>query len=274
MVHLITRREYLRVTIGTGSIIAGVPFVACRAFAQDNPLGRKLLADVLTNALIGFDSKDNSFHSESSERKTEWAKVKEPITGDVIAKTKIGEWRESFETWVWFDDPKEQLAVQVSRFDQPKFVEVFVDDGHEKRRIQGPFGETITINVPRKKKKKVPNDRFFFEMSAKAKVACQAWGKIDDVKPLDFLGSVEGSISTTARARISIAGSLGLDNNGKCADADISKCDGELSDIRFKSKLGKTLQGPLIGFLANHFLDEQEKSLRKKIEKGIEGHEI
>jgi hypothetical protein len=126
------------------------------AVAADNPVLRKLIEQAIRKELSKHDSQEKAWYSEKENEHV----TREPITKKVIAR-----WSDESKSWVWLDDPKENLAIDVGRFE--------IKDG-----------------------------RVYFAVSAKSKVKFKAWGKIPNVVTADARGSARAEISVEGSAKL------------------------------------------------------------------------
>jgi hypothetical protein len=178
---------------------------------MDNPVLAQLLAAKIKAALALYNSEDNAWYNDGKE--TEDIKVAGVKVGSITYETK---------TWLWLDDPNENLTIDVYK--------LRLRDGE------------LEIGI-----------------SAHAKARFKAWGKVPKIVTTDVKGS--------ARVEITIAGSARLAGT-HITDANITKLDADLHDVRFSNDALKAIQG-LIRDVMNQAVNRKEKDLARKIEQAM-----
>src|ERR1043165_389719 len=233
-------------------VVCSVLMSASSSLAQDNPVLRNLLSQMTRSELSKHSSKDTAFYSEGKQNHTEWAEIRNPITHKVIGKTIIAQYTDESRTWVWFDDPAHNLSVTVTRLELPKTVAVKTLVGVKHKKL--PFGGEIS--VPEFKVEQKPNDRFYFGVEGDGKVVFNASGKVQRV--------ISGSLNGSARFNVVVEGSFTF-KDSVIAGAQISNFTAHLHDVRSSNSVVGALQGPLLDWLTNHFLDNNSARIQQNI---------
>lgn len=79
--------------------------------AQDNPVLRERLSQLILEELSQHNSHDSAFHTKKNKPREKWT------SGKVFGKPiRLASWTEESETWFWFDDPVSTLSVELKRF--------------------------------------------------------------------------------------------------------------------------------------------------------------
>ncbi len=117
--------------------------------ADDNPILRDFLSVSAKEALSKYASEETAWHNHDLHRREEWRDIRNPLTGRVVRRVLIAQWREEVETWVWLDSPAEHLQVNVTRFevtgDQVAFRVEAV--GKAKGRVTGKIPKVVQGEV-------------------------------------------------------------------------------------------------------------------------------
>ncbi len=93
--------------LAIGIVVAGL---ASPALGQDMPLMRKLLEQKLVEELASHDSEQTAWYNEKSVDRQKWT------SGKLLGrKIRLASWTEQAKTWLWFEDPKSTLSVQLTR---------------------------------------------------------------------------------------------------------------------------------------------------------------
>ena len=104
----------------------------------DNPVLRRLLQEKAKRALSQHDSKERSWHSESSRTK----KIR--VLGRVV-----GSITTNVETWMWLDNPDQSLDIEVTQFDltDDRISFGLVANGHARIWAWGHVPNVIKADV-------------------------------------------------------------------------------------------------------------------------------
>jgi len=78
--------------------------------AQDSPVLRERLSQLIIEELSQHNSQDTAYHSKKNKPREKWTSDK--VFGKPI---RLASWTEETETWFWFDDPASTLSVELKR---------------------------------------------------------------------------------------------------------------------------------------------------------------
>jgi hypothetical protein len=144
-------------------IVFAVVLIANQTSTADNPVIREFLGRAIKQELSRHDSEATAWYSEKKEKKQQWAETN--IFGQEV-KTLIAEWTEETKTWVWLDEPNNNLSITFTRFD-------------------------------------INNGRVYFGVIGTGKLKFKAWGKIPNLVVADVKGSARPEITVEGSTTLS-----------------------------------------------------------------------
>lgn len=134
--------------------------------AQDSPVLRERLSQLIVEELSKHNSHDAAYHSKKTKPREKWT------SGKVFGKPiRLASWTEETETWFWFDDPASTLSVELKRLN--------VVDGRIEFAlvIQGRARFKLYGRVPKLAKAAVGGStRLSFDLEGSARVG---YGKLE-----------------------------------------------------------------------------------------------
>jgi hypothetical protein len=84
-------------------------YFASLAAAEDNPILRERLEQKLIEDISKHDSEETSWYNEKSVDRQKWT------SGNLLGrKIKLASWTEQSKSWVWLDDPRSTLSLDLT----------------------------------------------------------------------------------------------------------------------------------------------------------------
>lgn len=132
-------------------------------YAQDNLVLRDYLSRAAKNSLAKYNSEKTAWYSEKSALKKEWAEVK--VGGRVVGKTIVAEWTEESKSWLWLNDPDNNIDIKITKL-----------------KLNGEFLE--------------------FSLTGSGKAKGKAWGKIPKVVTADVESSANVEVTVEGKTKV------------------------------------------------------------------------
>jgi hypothetical protein len=86
---------------------------AAPGVAQDNPILRALLERKIVDELAEHASEQTAWFKEKSKDREQWMKTN--FFGRKV-KVRLASWTEESKTWIWLEQPREKLSVELRHF--------------------------------------------------------------------------------------------------------------------------------------------------------------
>jgi hypothetical protein len=140
----ISRLPRLAVGLLAAATLSG-PFCALAA-AQDIPILRRLLEQLLVAELSAHDSEENAWYDENSKDREKVVQFN--FFGREIDK-RVASWTERSKSWLWMEEPSQTLTLELRQFEVRDARLVFAVDARAKMgfRVWGRIPRLVRGNA-------------------------------------------------------------------------------------------------------------------------------